>query len=705
MAADKKSDLKLTKDESDRFKKAFENEEFRKMFFDYAKEISDPENRKKYEEEIAMMEMERGVDVKFLHPKPGFVVKTAYKDTKKKVLINIAWSDAVAKATATSKKVSPDGSKRPGQQWSIPYSLAPIREDLDKAHNSCDVCDAVFHQEIYEKSQKDQRLKQLLIDTALDGIEREFKKKLDRKNLKFPKLAYKGVPSPTVIRNKSKEACIAILTNETPSPPDDQDSPIKFPNPYKAVDELKERQEQRKHQAKDNSKSKQDPTVPKYTIVQRSNFDLKDYRDSRDSAPSTRPNELSVSIELPLLDSATGLDLDVFETYITLQHKDPNYNLSAALPYPVDTDNGSAKFDTLKKCLIVTLPVLPSKETNNPITIQDSSESKPIKNEVNSPQYTYSQTDDEVVFVIHVQDIDSSTMKSKFLERQFSLEFSATEATNTTEREIKHFSLYTEFIDGCFNINSCNIDIKPYNLVVKLIKDSSYKYQWSKFMAGISPCELEEKFFITPENIEMLSQENENDNWANGSDYKVAAEVAEKTSEQLVVNIDVEKVKSSMTDSYEKDVTKSSVDHNGDQKSYKNEQEISNANKSEEEITLATSENLITSSSAVKATPKDDSISSIDDLKSIETSVDIRNNDATKTSPDTKVLISPIEDIPSLTSADDNEIVNKVLDNDDNSQNQQAKTNLDLSQAKTSIRITKDLSSKFKNNLIFELDD
>ena len=39
----------------------------------------------------------------------------------------------------------------------------------------------------------------------MDGVENNFKVKLDRKNVKFPKLSYKGVCHPTVIRKPSKE--------------------------------------------------------------------------------------------------------------------------------------------------------------------------------------------------------------------------------------------------------------------------------------------------------------------------------------------------------------------------------------------------------------------------------------------------------------------------------------------------------------------
>jgi len=44
---------------------------------EYAEEISDPENRKRYEDEIAQLEHDRGMDVKFINPTPGHVLKTS----------------------------------------------------------------------------------------------------------------------------------------------------------------------------------------------------------------------------------------------------------------------------------------------------------------------------------------------------------------------------------------------------------------------------------------------------------------------------------------------------------------------------------------------------------------------------------------------------------------------------------------------------
>jgi dynein assembly factor 2 len=58
----------ITSDEFKRFENAMKNEQFRTMFVDYAKELADPENRKRCEEEIVQMEAERGRNVALVVP-------------------------------------------------------------------------------------------------------------------------------------------------------------------------------------------------------------------------------------------------------------------------------------------------------------------------------------------------------------------------------------------------------------------------------------------------------------------------------------------------------------------------------------------------------------------------------------------------------------------------------------------------------------
>lgn len=65
-----KEKFEPTKEELDKFQKAFKDPEFRKLFQEYAEEISDPAKRKEYEDEINRLEMEQNPNssgIEFLH--------------------------------------------------------------------------------------------------------------------------------------------------------------------------------------------------------------------------------------------------------------------------------------------------------------------------------------------------------------------------------------------------------------------------------------------------------------------------------------------------------------------------------------------------------------------------------------------------------------------------------------------------------------
>ena len=56
---------------------------------------------------------------------PGFVMKLFTKPEGKKVFVNVCQNENVKVATSTLVEGR-------GEQWMIPYSLTPAREDLDK---------------------------------------------------------------------------------------------------------------------------------------------------------------------------------------------------------------------------------------------------------------------------------------------------------------------------------------------------------------------------------------------------------------------------------------------------------------------------------------------------------------------------------------------------------------------------------------------
>lgn len=547
-------DLDLSQDEVKRLGEALKDEKFRKMLVEYAEEISNPENRRKAEEEIAMIENERGMSVQFIHPEPGYVLKTVV-DGSVKTFINICQNDKIEKPKA-KKQVGPDGKW--GVMWQIPHSFAPPRDDYDKSQKMCKVFDVVFHPDTYRLAKSNERFKKLVEDTALDGIECQFGVSLDKKNVKRPKLKFKGVPQATVIRERMKETSDVLE-------PDDILSKMPYPYDNKTSSE-KSKENEVKHATKKANKSldekmKSDDnkfTVPKYTITHRSEVDMSEYRNAPDARTSTCPKELVIKIELPLLKSAAQASLDIFEKRLVLESVSPAaYRLDLSLPYRVNEDEGSAKFDKYKKTLTVTLPVIqptpPSipflegdqtkmKVNDNESTplIEDLYSNTSIDNTVNNksnselflhkdqirmdtndnveqktcendnitvekkltflqnvkwllPNHQFSQDNETVSFVINVKNVEERAVEMFFPRSSVAiLQFMSIGAGLFPI----YYSLYVEFPDGCsISSEHCSVDVSDNNIVFVILKDKMCRGLWDRFSIGTDNTQLEVSFF------------------------------------------------------------------------------------------------------------------------------------------------------------------------------------------------------------------
>jgi dynein assembly factor 2 len=525
-------DLDLSREEIKRIETALKDEKFRKMFIEYAEEISNPENRRIYEEEIAMLENERGMDVQFVNPEPGHVLKTAVTGGKK-AFINICTSDKMGKPT--SRKEQNKEGKR-GLHWQIPHSFAPPREDFDKSKETCMVYDVVFHPDTYRMTSNPHFLK-LVEDTAVEGIERQFDVKLDRNNIRRPKMKCKGKPVATVIRNRKED----VDKNKAKKDETDPLSSMPYPYPDKTSSELaEEKNKQADKKASKESKTKSNNlikeengyTTPSYTITHRSNLDLQEFRNAPDSRPTTRPKELIVNIELPLCKSAAGVDLDIFEDKLSLKSEKPAYKLDFKLPYPVDDENGSARFDKSKKSLVITLPVLageipeipsfldsknetdipslieelpPLEEVNNsaddvaddlPILEEITLESECMDNKLsessmkanktkisyNLPEYDFNQDQETITFVFHVRNIsDDSVCKSFPCPGSCEIKFVSIGSGGFP----MHYRFLSSFGEDCKLVaEHCTVDISDRNLTFTLLKQKDSRTMWNKFFAG-----------------------------------------------------------------------------------------------------------------------------------------------------------------------------------------------------------------------------
>lgn len=500
---EKWEELNISKEEVENLTEALKKEEFRKLLAEYAEEITDPKSRKQYQDDIIQLEAERGVDCTFVNPEPGFVIKTSI-DGKNKAFINVCKNPVIGRPV--SKPVIKDDKR--GLSWSIPYSQAPGREDRDNKNNRCTVYDVVFHPDTLHLAEKDVQFRKLVIDTALNAVEDSYNVKLDKKNIKLPKLKFKGMPFAAVIRKKSKNQ--PILSEEDMefhknlkypfAPPAEESKPI-----IKNFDDKKPDREKY--------------TTPKYVIKHRSDIDLQEFTyDKNAKINAAIPKELVIEINLPLLNSTNEANLDVMEKSLHLQCEKPaKYKLDIQLPYSVNEEGGNAKFDKTRRLLIITLPVIRAKID---LFREDSGVESDFHNnscDDASPIGSITEMESEV-FIECEESISDDALRTNFLDKD------------------KHYSLPPHIcnVDDnnvCFVLNVKNVD---ENSVEKITESNFFHVKFASVGSGFFP--IHHSFFVKFEegHIKDLIV----DTWDNNVTVQLELELNDSTIAKYFVGID-----------------------------------------------------------------------------------------------------------------------------------------------------------------------
>eukprot|EP00750_Incisomonas_marina_P015170 INCI18103.3.p1 GENE.INCI18103.3~~INCI18103.3.p1 ORF type:complete len:820 (+),score=182.98 INCI18103.3:409-2868(+) len=410
--------LDITAEEADSLKKAFQKPEFRTLFQDYLQEISDPKNKKEYDDYLQSLEAKGQVpeNVNIVRPKAGFCVKvkTVGKEEPRKVFVNVCSSDQV-ELPESHPVTQKDGRK--GETWRLPHFVGPQHVEQDKKGTACETYDVCYHPSALMMGETNPAFKDMLTRTALEAVVNAVHKVRGNKDyalgidnyhvlvgrkcigekpgtLNVPKghgsnkvnnlaaklsgsqAASNGAKSSTEAaeqaNNKKAEGSWSkkgFLNKKKSSKAKDvgkrpgsaelssSDAGAETDKKAPLIKEASSKDVDAKR--KEEVRNADGTLQPVFTVVHRGTLELGNYMTDLTHMPqSTRPKELVVSISLPAISSARSVDLDVSETHLKI--KVPKiYALCAELPYPVDDEKGRAKFDKARRTLVVTLPVRP----------------------------------------------------------------------------------------------------------------------------------------------------------------------------------------------------------------------------------------------------------------------------------------------------------------------------------------------------------
>ncbi|XP_014792252.1 PREDICTED: protein kintoun [Calidris pugnax] len=528
-------ELELSAEEAERLQQAFRDEQFRALFAEYAAELADPEQRKLYEEEVAALERERGMEVRFVHPEAGYVLRTS-QAAPRRCYLNVCSNPQIG---------VPQARPEPGgHRWALPYSLAPGREELGRGGRRRLVYDVVFHPAALRLAARSSRFRRLLSDTALDAVERHCGVQLDRANATVLRgTKYKGVPQAPVIRTP--------LPGGPPPPPDDNDSPLPpFPFPPAAPPPPPPPPAA----AASSAARPAGPTTPRWSIRHRSYVDLQDYRCCRDSAPSPVPRELVVTVELPLLSSAAQAALEIRGRELRLDSQRPAYRLRLRLPYDVDENGGRAAFNKAQRQLLVTLPVVPPPAPQEPpgpaeerlLEEGEEEEAEPgaegaaeagggaasptpsadpepsvpgglgsapcppprgnspdemvVPRGSDSPEaavcppFQCRQDEASLTLLLHVPGILPHSLSGAVGTSHYSLRFSSDTGT---------YALFLQFPPANRLVSpETSVSVSAHNAAIGLAKAPGCTGPWEKFCFGLDASALQERLFVSEENVD-----------------------------------------------------------------------------------------------------------------------------------------------------------------------------------------------------------
>lgn len=239
-----------------------------------------------------------------IQPQPGFCIKT--NSAEGKVFINICHSPSIPPPADLTEDELLQMLEEDQAGFRIPMSLGEPHAELDAKGQGCTAYDVAVNSDFFRRMQNSDFLRELVITIAREGLEDKYGLQLNPEWRILKNRPFLGSISQQNIRSQQRPRIQELGNLHTPSSPRPEAGPEK-------------------------------PHLSLWLEA---------------------PDLLLTEIDLPKLDGALGLSLEVGENRLVMGGPQQLYHLDTYIPLRINCDESKAAFHQKRKQLMVAMPLL-----------------------------------------------------------------------------------------------------------------------------------------------------------------------------------------------------------------------------------------------------------------------------------------------------------------------------------------------------------
>jgi hypothetical protein len=239
-----------------------------------------------------------------IQPQPGFCIKTISSEGK--VFINICHSPSIPPPADVTEDELLQMLEEDQTGFRIPMSLGEPHAELDAKGQGCTAYDVAVNSDFYRRMQNSDFLRELVITIAREGLEDKYSLQLNSEWRMLKNRPFLGSISQQNIRSQQRPQIQELGDLYTPH--------------SQRADEGREK-----------------PHLNLWLEA---------------------PDLLLAEIDLPKLDGALGLSLEIGENRLVMGGPQQLYHLDAYIPLWINSEESKAAFHKKRKQLLVAMPLL-----------------------------------------------------------------------------------------------------------------------------------------------------------------------------------------------------------------------------------------------------------------------------------------------------------------------------------------------------------